>query len=222
VRRRWLLAQHKVRELSQRWLLLLLALTFAIGALPVSACGIDGIPSMAMNGRLVSINQSQATKDNLSYYAPFLLGTAKPGVELRFGEDAAKLHKALTEQAFATPFQWSFGDGGSAHGLSVRHQYAQPGWYKVNVSYYYTPQRRWVVFDSAQLRIPGTARTTQAGTSSSPLVWIVAGTLLGFAAIATAIWSLRRRAARRGSSGHPRASRGSTDGSRRAVRTRGG
>jgi len=127
---------------------------------PAVACGIDGIPSMAMNGRLVVINHDQATKENLPYYAPFRLGTARPDAELRFAEDAAKLHKALTNQAFATPFEWTFGDGAVGRGIASGHRFTRPGWYRVNVSYYYTPQKRWVVFDSAELRIVG-ARAQQ-------------------------------------------------------------
>jgi hypothetical protein len=195
----------------QRWLPLiagLLAVACAFNPPSVSACGIDGIPSMSVNGRLVSINRGQATKENLAYYAPFLLGVAKPGEELRFEEDAPKLHKALTDQAFATPFQWSFGDGGTAHGLRASHRYSWPGWYKVNVSYYYTPQRRWVVFDSAQLLIPGAPAAQRAGIGAAALIGPAWATALGLGGIALVVGFLRRpRAARTGGSGR-RAARG--------------
>lgn len=166
--------------------LMVAALPFGSGAL---ACGIDGIPSMAMNGRLVTINHGPATKENLSYWAAFLLGTAKTGTTLRFAENEGELHRSLSAPAFATPFQWSFGDGATARGMAVTHRYSQSGWYKVNVSYYYTPQARWVTFDSAQLQIPG---SSQDGGIAAPLIWAIAGGLLGTAALILAIMPWRR------------------------------
>jgi hypothetical protein len=183
------------------------------GGAPVAACGIDGIPSLTMNGRLVTINHGQATRDNLSYYAPFLLGGAGLGARLRFAEDASKLHKTLTDKAFATPFQWTFGDGGTAHGLAASHRYSTPGWYKIDVSYYYTPQRRWVVFDSAQLLVQGAAAGRQAAV---PIAGMAGGAALGLGAIAVAAWSLRRQAA---ASADARRGRGRAGaGSRRPAR----
>lgn len=184
-------------------LLCLLAPACVYGIMPVHGCGIDGIPSMAMNGRLVTINHAQATKESIGYYAPFLLGTATAGADLHFGEDAAKLHKALLAQAFATPFTWSFGDGATARGLSVQHRYRRPGMYKVDVSYYYTPQARWVVFDSAELAIPGAAALPQA-TSSLGLLGALAA---GLCAVLVTGAVVRRRG-RAVPQGKPRRTRG--------------
>lgn len=171
------------------------ALNLFGGSAPAAlACEIDGQPSMALNGHLVSTNSEGATKENLTYWAPFVLGTARAQVALRFSEDATKLHKALTAQAFAHPFQWSFGDGATALGLAVRHHYGQPGWYKVNVSYYYPPQRTWLVFDSAELHIPGAAAGAQAGSPSATRAAALAGSaLLLLGALGVTTISLRRR-----------------------------
>jgi hypothetical protein len=159
------------------------------------ACGIDGIPSMSLNGRLVTINTDQATKQNLAYWAPFVTASAERAATLRFAEDARELHKSLTPQAFATPFQWSFGDGSTARGIAAVHHYGRPGWYKVNVSYYYTPEKRWVVFDSAQLHIPGAAGSALL---SLPLILVAACTALGLAAFGLVGWRARGAGAQAG------------------------
>jgi hypothetical protein len=159
---------------------------------PISACGIDGIPSMNLNGHLVTINADQATKQNLAYWAPFVLAAAKPTTSLHFGENERELHKSLTSQAFTVPFQWSFGDGATAKGVNVTHQYSQPGWYKVDVSYYYTPEKRWVVFDSAQLPVGAVAAEADAAVLSVPLLFSLSAAAICL--LVLAFVGLRRRA----------------------------
>ena len=146
---------------------------------------------MSLNGRLVTINSDQATKGDLAYWAPFVLASAKPATALRFAENRGELHKSLSTQAFAVPFQWSFGDGASAKGLGVTHQYRQPGWYKVNVSYYYTPEKRWIVFDSAQLLVPALGSNAGAAALSIPLLLSTAAGVLCLSVLAFAGWRLR-------------------------------
>lgn len=162
---------------------------------PVIACGIDGVPSMTMNGRLVAINYAQATKANFAHWASFSLGTARPGATLRFSENARELHKSLTARAFATPFQWSFGDGSTARGLTVAHRFAKPGWYKVNVNYYYTPRKSWIPFDSAQLQIPGVVAAARESSPGGTPVWMEGGAVFGMASLFLAAVSWRRRRA---------------------------
>jgi hypothetical protein len=183
---------------------------------PALACGIDGVPSMTMNGRLVAVNYSPATKENFSHWASFSLGTAKTGANLRFSENARELHKSLTARAFATPFQWTFGDGSKARGLTVAHRYAKPGWYKVNVNYYYTPRHSWIPFDSAQLRIPGAVAAARESSMLGSLGWWEGGVVLGLAALSLAAVSWRRQRA-----GQPVPSRGGPRTSRRVERARG-
>jgi hypothetical protein len=130
-----------------------LAGLLGLGVDTTYACGIDGIPSMSMNGHLVTINHAQATKQSLPYWAPFLLGANTERTGLRFTENVKELHRTLDNRAFATPFRWTFGDGAAAKGLTVNHRYGKPGWYRIDVSYYYTPQHSWIVFDSAELHV---------------------------------------------------------------------
>ena len=141
------------RALTLRAIPLLLTAVWLSAAGALQACSIDGVPSLSLDGRLVTFNYGQATKSNLAYWAAFSLGTTSANKQIRLQEDITKIGKALSPKALKTPFQWTFGDGGSASGFSVRHRYQRPGWYKVNVEYYYTPQRKWVVFDSAQLHV---------------------------------------------------------------------
>ncbi|MGH2343583.1 MAG: PKD domain-containing protein [Chloroflexota bacterium] len=178
------------------WMLIGLALLVILGnGESVVACGIDGIPSMSLDGRLVTINHDPATKQNLPYWAPFVLASTKQAGTLRFAEDASELHKSLTAQAFATPFQWNFGDGSKAAGIAAAHHYSRPGWYKVDVSYYYTPQKRWVVFDSAQLHIPGES-TGGSVLLSLPLILLAVCTALGLGALGFVGWRVRGAGAR--------------------------
>jgi hypothetical protein len=186
------------------WVLSGLLVAMIVGNVAqASACGIDGIPSMNLNGRLVTINADQATKQNLAYWAPFVLAAAKPTATLRFGEDESELHKSLSSQAFAVPFQWSFGDGVTAKGLSVTHRYSQPGWYKVNVSYYYTPEKRWVVFDSAQLLVGAISAKADAAVLSIPLVMSLAGGILCLALLAFLGLRFRAKGAQTAGGGRP-------------------
>jgi hypothetical protein len=114
-----------------------------------------------------------------------VLGTRVRTRDLTFTEDARKLHKALSARAFATPFLWTFGDGRTARGLAVHHRYRQPGWYKVNVNYYYAPQRRWVPFDSAQLRIDPLPGEQHHAPPAAPVPWAIgaAATMIGCLAV---------------------------------------
>lgn len=162
---------------------LLIGVLLRGGSGAVRACGIDGVPSMSLNGRLVRANHAQATKDTIAYWAPFLLGTAPAHADLRLSENEKELHRSLTAQAFATPFRWTFGDGTSARGLAVHHRYSQPGWYRVDVSYYYTPRRQWIAFDSAQLQIPATRAPGGATPAPTPPGWLLGGAALGIGAL---------------------------------------
>jgi hypothetical protein len=161
------------------------------GALPTAACSIDGIPSLAMNGKLVTINYGQATKDNFAYWAAFSLGSAPAGMQVRLAEDLPKVRQALSAEAMRTPFSWSFGDGDAARGASVLHTYSQPGWYKVDVRYYLPEKRQWLIFDSAQVRIAPPA-SAGAVTGHGAMIWL-SGTSLAVIAIAAGMMVQARR-----------------------------
>jgi PKD domain len=174
----------RARLVSVFGLLGLLALWFG-GTSLAAACSIDGVPSLTMDGKLVTTNFGQATKDNFAYWAAFSLGSAPAGRRLAMAEDLPKVRQALSTGALSTPFSWSFGDGGAARGAAVRHRYARPGWYKVDVSYYVPAKRQWVVFDSAQVQIVSTAGTRR-------MIWF-SGALLAVVAIAPGALLYARR-----------------------------
>jgi PKD domain len=156
-----------------------------------AACSIDGVPSLTMDGKLVTINFGQATKDNFAYWAAFSLGSAPAGRRLGMAEDLPKVRQALSAGAMSTPFSWSFGDGDDARGAAVRHTYAQPGWYKVDVSYYLPAKRQWVIFDSAQVQIVSTAGSS-AAAGASRVIWL-SGASLAVVAIASGALRYARR-----------------------------
>jgi hypothetical protein len=180
-----------------RRLSLLLLITAWLGVTAAArACSIDGIPSLSLDGRLVTFNYGQATKENISYWAAFSLGTATANKEVYLREDLAKIRKALSPKAFITPFRWTFGDGASASGQAVQHRYRRPGWYKVNVDYYYPPQRKWIVFDSAQLHVLGVPGAAHNAASAGLAPQLAGGSLAAVAGLALVVLGARRRMAR--------------------------
>jgi len=136
---------------------LLLATTMVVAALLATpaalACDLDGIASMSMNGTVATINGGQATASNLRYWAKFDLLAAAPGDRLQYGENLANVSLSIPKESVALPFKWSFGDGASALGHAVSHQYTHIGWYKVTVQYYWPARRQWLQFDSAEQQI---------------------------------------------------------------------
>ncbi|MDB5073983.1 MAG: hypothetical protein JWO42_162 [Chloroflexi bacterium] len=175
----------------------LLLLTVWLGAAAaVQACSIDGIPSLSLDGRLVTFNYGQATKDNLAYWAAFSLGTTTVNKQVHLQEDIAKIRKALSAKALKTPFHWTFGDGASASGPAVQHRYRQAGWYKVDVEYYYPPQRKWIIFDSAQLHVLS-AQGAAHGTSSTGIApQLAGGSVAAIGGLLLVVNGVRRRVAR--------------------------
>ncbi|HVC82910.1 MAG TPA: PKD domain-containing protein [Chloroflexota bacterium] len=141
-----------------------------MAARPAAACTIDGRASMTLNSGLAWPTRSAPNARDLAWWAPFSLGDASPASAQVLAEDPSKLRTSLPAAAFQTPFRWSLGDGGTATGLSVTHQYARQGWYKVRVAYYEPSARRWVQFDSAQLHVaPGIMVQAGAGPDSGLL-----------------------------------------------------
>ena len=62
---------------------------------------------------------------------------------------------AVPAQAFTHPCRWSFGDGSSAAGISVRHVYHRAREYRVTVTAYYASYGAWYEFDNTLLRVRG-------------------------------------------------------------------
>ena len=134
---------------------------FMIGALVVGAgtaraCSLDGVPSLAVNGRLVAVNTAQASSASVDTWAPFVVRGAYPANHpMLLTEDQARVAQALPALAFRLPWRWHFGDGAGARGAAVRHAYRRPGTYIITVEAYLVAgaHRLWFTFNRATLHI---------------------------------------------------------------------
>lgn len=161
-----------------------------VGAQAAVACTIDGIASMKINHFWAVTNRTVPTAATLAHWAPFSLGEAAPNNPVVLQEIPGKLRNVLPREAFLQPFSWQLGDGANARGASLTHTYAHTGWYRVQVSYYWPSQHRWVQFDSAQLHVvpPVTvsavaAQSTGAGTDDKKMLVIGISGVVGLGCI---------------------------------------
>jgi hypothetical protein len=127
-----------------------------VGAGTARACSLDGVPSLAVNGRLVAVNTARASSASVDAWTPFMARGAYPANHpLLLKEDRAKVAQALPALAFKFPWRWHFGDGATARGAAVRHAYRRPGTYVITVDAYLVAgkQRLWFTFDRATVHI---------------------------------------------------------------------
>lgn len=120
------------------------------------ACGIDGVPSLLVNGRLVRQNQARPVSGHLATWAPFMApGSYRAGQPLHLDEMRGRVLWMLPPSAFRTPWRWTFGDGTAARGLRVRHIYRQRGTYVVGVRAYLVDghDSQWYQFDAAVIHV---------------------------------------------------------------------
>jgi hypothetical protein len=132
---------------------LLLACPAIPAAGTVSACSIDGVPSITVNGAAVVINRALPTGSGLKLWAPFLVPfPLHAGRNETFAE--IKRLVALTQEGFAHPWRWTFGDGTpSVRGTIVHHIYRRPGTYKVTVEAYFASHKFWYTFDALHIHV---------------------------------------------------------------------
>ena len=147
--------EQRLMKIRARWSLPALLLAAMLGARPAvsQACGIDGIPSLTVNGYLVVINKQVPTGPNLKLWAPFVLSFS-----LHTGRDEMlqelPQRVPLQPEAFRNPWRWNFGDGThSVRGITVHHRFSKPGTYKVTVEAYFPSRKYWYTFDALQVRV---------------------------------------------------------------------
>ncbi|HEY8284752.1 MAG TPA: PKD domain-containing protein [Chloroflexota bacterium] len=123
---------------------------------PTQACGIDGIPSLTVNGYMVVINKQVPVGPGLRLWAPFVLSFS---LHARRAEVLAELPQRvpLQPEAFRNPWRWNFGDGSAqVRGITVHHTFSKPGIYKITVAAYFPSRKFWYIFDAVQVRVlPG-------------------------------------------------------------------
>jgi PKD domain len=173
-------------------LIVVLALLTAAAPTVTHACALDGVVSLAVNGRPAARTPWAPTAKTRATWAPFLLGTQVLGDQLRFTEDQAKLRRSLPADVLAHPFRWDYGDGATATAQQGVHRYRRPGLYKVTVQGYWPSRRTWLPFDSAQIIIVPPAPLTPLERVRALLL---PGAVYGLpvAGVLLLLWGLRRR-----------------------------
>ncbi len=128
---------------------LIIALYSAAAA---SACTLDNVASAAANGQRATLSSDQPQAGKA--WAPFRFAQAYAvGTAVTFSEDHADLAKSLSPTMLVQPFRWVMGDGSSARGTSVTHDFKREGTYVVQVYAYAASVARWVLFDTVQIEI---------------------------------------------------------------------
>jgi len=127
-----------------------------LGAGVARACGMDGIPSLSVNGRVVAVNSALTSNARFDTWTPFVTRGAYPaGRPVLLAENKANVAQSLPPEAFKYPWNWTFGDGATARGLSARHVYRRPGAYILSVEAYLIAgaQRQWYTFDKVTIHV---------------------------------------------------------------------
>jgi len=136
--------------------LVVVVVAVLIAGSTAQACGIDGVLSLLVNGRLVRQNRALPASGHLATWAPFTApGSYRAGQPLQLSEIRGRVLWTLPPSAFRTPWRWTFGDGTAAGGLSVHHTYRQRGAYVVRVRAYLVDGRdsQWYQFDVAVIHV---------------------------------------------------------------------
>lgn len=127
-----------------------------LGAGVARACGMDGIPSLSVDGRVVAVNSALTSNARFDTWTPFVTRGAYPaGRPVLLAENKANVAQSLPPEAFKYPWKWTFGDGATARGLSARHVYRRPGAYILSVEAYLIAgaQRQWYTFDKVTIHV---------------------------------------------------------------------
>jgi len=127
-----------------------------LGAGVARACGMDGIPSLSVDGRVVAVNSALTSNARFDTWTPFVTRGAYPvGRPVVLTENKANVAQSLPPEAFKYPWKWTFGDGATARGLSARHVYRRPGAYILSVEAYLIAgaQRQWYTFDKVTIHV---------------------------------------------------------------------
>ncbi len=120
------------------------------------ACGVDGVPSLSVNGRVVVINSALTSDARFDSWTPFVArGVYPPGRPLALRENNANVAQSLPPAAFKYPWLWIYGDGTTGRGTSARHVYRRAGTYILSVEAYLVAgaQRQWYPFDKVTIHV---------------------------------------------------------------------
>ena len=126
------------------------------------ACTIDQKPSASANGALARVNlQQPTTTAQLAVWAPFIFTRGyMPQQTVTLTENRAQIARVLEARAMRRPWRWTITDGSShaayntvVYGWTVRHAFAHPGQWQVNVDAYDPASKKWYPFDQVAVVI---------------------------------------------------------------------
>lgn len=139
------------------------ALAVLVGVLAVSACAIDKVPSLSVNGHTAVLNTAVPhTQAQLSAFTLFVFKqVSQAGQPAVLAENKPLVAQALVPPAMKTAPLWQLGDHTIARGWQVHHTFAHPGKYRVTVSAYYPPLHQWYQFDQVTLTVVAAHHTTK-------------------------------------------------------------
>jgi hypothetical protein len=125
-----------------------------------SACGLDGVPSLVTEGQLDRVNTlPPLTAAELAVWTKFVVTRLyQAGQRLTLTEERTEVAASLTSVAMRRPWRWRFGDGTTLYGWTVKHAFAKPGKWRIQVDAYYPVDGKWYPFDSATISIVAAAK----------------------------------------------------------------
>jgi hypothetical protein len=122
---------------------------------PARACALDSRPSAYADGQLDRVNaQAPTTAAQLATWTAFVFARSYPVRRaIVFTEDRREVARTLVPAALRRPWRWRFGDGHTAYGWTVRHAYARPGRWRIQVDAYLPSTRQWYSFDQVTVTV---------------------------------------------------------------------
>lgn len=138
-------------------LLLMFALTPSIA----SACAIDNVASLSVDG--VRANVTTNAPVNAKTWAPFTVGKAfAVDTTMVANEDQGELARSLQPSMLHHAYRWTFGDGSTVVGPVGSHRYSKPGDYRLDVFGFDARAKQWARFDSALVHVVAPGQLLQA------------------------------------------------------------
>ncbi len=122
---------------------------------PASACSLDNRPSVYANGALARANpQIPTTAAQLASWSPFVFARSyQTRHTITLTENRSEVARSLRATAMRRPWRWTFGDGHSAYGWTVRHAYTRAGHWRIAVDAYDPGTRQWYNFDQVIITV---------------------------------------------------------------------
>jgi hypothetical protein len=126
-----------------------------VAVTPAGACSLDNRPSAYADGQLARANPHIPTSSaQLASWSPFVFArNYQTRHTVTLTESRSEVARSLRAAAMRRPWRWSFGDGHTAYGWTVRHTYTRAGHWRIAVDAYDPGTRQWYNFDQIIITI---------------------------------------------------------------------